>query len=203
MSAQKTAKVTKTADVTKAAKATKTAKPPAKPRAQAKASTPKRAQAEAPTPKRAPAKASTPKRAPRQAPRMGEEGPVDLKAFARNKDTQKLKQRAEAPETWQLRLYVAGKTPKSIEAFRNLQQICEEHLKGRYQIEVIDLLTNPTLARGDQILALPTVVRQLPPPVKKIIGNFTNSERVLVGLDIRPLSTASATRTSSPRGEAT
>ena len=84
-----------------------------------------------------------------------------------------------------LRLYVAGQTPKSMAAFANLKKICEEHLAGRYRIEVIDLLVNPALARGDQILALPAVVRQLPPPVKKIIGDFSNAERVLVGLEIR------------------
>jgi circadian clock protein KaiB len=86
-----------------------------------------------------------------------------------------------------LRLYVAGQTPKSLQAFANLKQICEEHLAGRYQLEVIDLLQNPALARGDQILALPALVRQLPPPVKKIIGDFTDAERVLVGLDLRRL----------------
>lgn len=97
--------------------------------------------------------------------------------------------RAGAPdrEWWELRLYVAGQTPRSIEAFANLQRVCEEHLQGRYRIEVIDLLVNPTLARGDQILAVPTLVRQLPPPVKKIIGDFSNVERVLVGLNLRPL----------------
>lgn len=93
-----------------------------------------------------------------------------------------------------LRLYVAGQTPKSVSAFANLKRICEEHLAGRYQIEVIDLLVNPALARGDQILAVPAVVRQLPPPVKKIIGDFSNAERVLVGLDLRPVKrTRSAT----------
>ena len=90
-------------------------------------------------------------------------------------------------ERFELRLYIAGQTPKSIDAFGNLKRICEEHLKGRYRIEVIDLLQNPTLARGDQILAVPTLVRQLPPPVKKIIGDFSSSEKVLVGLNIRPL----------------
>lgn len=92
-----------------------------------------------------------------------------------------------AVETWELRLYVAGQTPRSLEAFANLKRICEEHLRGRYRIEVIDLLENPTLARGDQILAIPTLVRQLPPPVKKIIGDFSNTERVLVGLNLRPV----------------
>jgi circadian clock protein KaiB len=86
-----------------------------------------------------------------------------------------------------LRLYVAGQTAKSIAAFANLKKICEEHLHGKYKIEVIDLLENPSLAQGDQILALPTLVRRLPPPVKKIIGDLSNTERVLVGLDIRPL----------------
>jgi circadian clock protein KaiB len=86
-----------------------------------------------------------------------------------------------------LRLYVAGTTTKSLQALANLRMICEEHLAGRYQLEVIDLLENPALARGDQILALPALVRQLPPPVKKIIGDFSNAERVLVGLDLRPV----------------
>lgn len=90
-------------------------------------------------------------------------------------------------ETWELRLYVAGQTPKSLLAFANLRKICEEHLAGKYHIEVIDLLENPTLARGDQILAIPTLVRKLPEPVKKIIGDLSNKERVLVGLDLRPL----------------
>ena len=84
-----------------------------------------------------------------------------------------------------LRLYVAGQTPKSVLALRNLKQICEEHLNGRYEIEMIDLLQNPQLARGDQILAVPTLVRRLPEPIKKIIGDLSNTERVLVGLDLR------------------
>jgi circadian clock protein KaiB len=92
-----------------------------------------------------------------------------------------------SPETWELRLYVAGETPRSIQAFSNLKRICEQHLQGRYRIEVVDLLKNPTLARGDQILAVPTLVRKLPPPVKKIIGDFTNTERVLVGLNLVPV----------------
>jgi circadian clock protein KaiB len=94
---------------------------------------------------------------------------------------------AAAPESWQLRLYVAGMTPKSLTAFANLKRICEEHLEGKYTIEVIDLMTNPQLAKGDQILALPTLVRRLPEPMKKIIGDLSDTERVLVGLDIRPL----------------
>lgn len=94
---------------------------------------------------------------------------------------------AKAGETWELRLYVAGQTPKSVAAFANLKRICEEYLAGRYKIVVIDLLLNPTLARGDQILAIPTLVRNLPQPVRKIIGDLSNTERVLVGLDVRPL----------------
>ncbi|HYQ17414.1 MAG TPA: circadian clock KaiB family protein [Polyangiaceae bacterium] len=90
-------------------------------------------------------------------------------------------------EWWELRLYVAGKTALGIQAFENLKRVCEEHLHGRYRIEVVDLLVNPTLARGDQILAVPTLVRQLPPPIKKIIGDFSNTERLLVGLNLRQL----------------
>jgi circadian clock protein KaiB len=88
---------------------------------------------------------------------------------------------------WNLRLYVAGQTAKSMTAFANLKRICEEHLQGKYHIEVVDLLQNPTLARGDQILAVPTLVRKLPEPVRKIIGDLSNTERVLVGLDLRAL----------------
>jgi circadian clock protein KaiB len=90
-------------------------------------------------------------------------------------------------ETWTLRLYVAGQSPKSLAAFSNLQAICEEHLPGRYRIEVIDLLEQPQLARGDQILAIPTVVRRLPLPIRKIIGDLSDTERALVGLDLRSL----------------
>jgi circadian clock protein KaiB len=90
------------------------------------------------------------------------------------------------PDFWTLRLYVAGQTPKSLTAFANLKRICEEHLAGRYKIEVIDLLENPQLARGDQILAIPTLVRKLPEPVRKIIGDLSNTEHVLVGLDLLP-----------------
>ena len=87
---------------------------------------------------------------------------------------------------WELKLYVAGQTPKSVSAFANLKKICEEHLQGRYELEIIDLLQSPGLARGDQILAVPTLVRRLPKPIKKIIGDLSNRERVLVGLDLRP-----------------
>jgi len=89
-------------------------------------------------------------------------------------------------ERWSLRLYIAGTTPKSMDALRNLKQICESHLDRKYQVEVIDLLENPQLAKGDQILAIPTLVRRLPPPLKKIIGDLSNTERVLIGLDLRP-----------------
>jgi circadian clock protein KaiB len=86
---------------------------------------------------------------------------------------------------WELRLYIAGRTPRAVRAFQNLKNICEEHLAGKYSIEVIDLLKEPRLARGDQIVAVPTLVRKLPEPVRKIIGDLSNTERVLVGLDLR------------------
>lgn len=91
--------------------------------------------------------------------------------------------------SYKLRLYVAGPTPKSLAAFANLKLICEEHLNGIYTIEVIDLLKNPKLAQGDQIIAIPTLVRRLPPPIRKIIGDLSNTERVLVGLDLRSRAT--------------
>ena len=95
------------------------------------------------------------------------------------------------PDTYNLRLYVAGQTPKSLTAIANLKRICEDHLAGRYVVEVIDLLKTPQLAEGDQIVALPTLVRHLPPPLKRIIGNLSDTERVLVGLDIRTKDAAS------------
>lgn len=88
---------------------------------------------------------------------------------------------------WELRLYVAGNTPKSVTALTNLKKYCEEHLKGQYRIEVIDLLVHPQLAEGDQILAIPTLVRKVPVPIRKIIGDLSNEEKVLVGLNIRPV----------------
>ncbi len=99
---------------------------------------------------------------------------------------------AEPPkdQAFELRLYVAGQTAKSVKAFANLRKICEEHLAGQYRIEVIDLLEHPQLAEGDQILAIPTLVRKLPEPVKKIIGDLSNTERVLVGLDVRQVASA-------------
>lgn len=93
----------------------------------------------------------------------------------------------ENDKKWELRLYVAGKTAKSVTALQNLKKYCEEHLQGQYHIEVIDLLVNPQLAEGDQILAIPTLVRKVPEPIRKIIGDLSNEEKVLVGLNIRPL----------------
>jgi circadian clock protein KaiB len=93
---------------------------------------------------------------------------------------------ARAEKEWQLRLYVAGTTPRSATALANLKQVCETHLAGRYTIEVIDLLLNPKLAEGDQILAVPTLVRKFPEPIRKIIGDLSNEEKVLVGLDVLP-----------------
>jgi circadian clock protein KaiB len=93
----------------------------------------------------------------------------------------------ENEERWELRLYVAGQTPKSVLAIKNINRYCKEHLEGRYTIEVIDLLKSPQLAEGDQIFAIPTLVRKLPVPIRKIIGDLSNEERVLVGLNVRAL----------------
>ena len=94
---------------------------------------------------------------------------------------------AEAAEKeWELRLYVAGQTPKSMTAFANLKKVCEQYLAGRYRIEVVDLMENPRLAREDQIVAIPTLVRKLPEPIRKIIGDLSDTERTLVGLQLRP-----------------
>jgi len=94
---------------------------------------------------------------------------------------------SETEQMWELRLYIAGKTPKSVSALNNLNRYCEEHLKGKYKIEVIDLLLQPQLAEGDQIFAVPTLVRKVPVPIRKIIGDLSNEEKVLVGLNIIPL----------------
>ncbi|KFF04179.1 circadian clock KaiB family protein [Flavobacterium reichenbachii] len=99
-----------------------------------------------------------------------------------------MKKKEEAAE-WQLLLYIAGQTPKSIKALENIKKYAEEHLTGKYSIEIIDLLKNPQLAEGDQILAVPTLVRKFPEPIRKIIGDLSNEERVLVGLNIKPLKT--------------
>jgi circadian clock protein KaiB len=112
--------------------------------------------------------------------------PYPLPSGERIKVKAKTKKRTGPEKLWDLRLYVAGQTPKSLAAFANLKRICEEHLAGKYKIEIIDLMKNPQLARGDQILAIPTLVRRLPPPIKKLIGDLSNTERVIVGLDIRP-----------------
>jgi circadian clock protein KaiB len=108
---------------------------------------------------------------------MAQRGNAKIKKAAEKKEMQ--------PELWELRLYVAGQTARAITAFSNLKKLCEEHLKNRYRIEIIDLFKNPQLAKGDQILAVPTLVRKLPVPVRKIIGDLSNTERVLVGLDLR------------------
>jgi circadian clock protein KaiB len=97
-----------------------------------------------------------------------------------------MKMKKEVAE-WQLLLYIAGQTPKSIKALENIKKYAEEHLKGKYSIEIIDLLKNPQLAEGDQILAVPTLVRKFPEPIRKIIGDLSNEERVLVGLNIKPV----------------
>ena len=89
-------------------------------------------------------------------------------------------------ETWELRLYIAGKTAKSVAAMNNLQRLCDEYLAGRYHIEIVDLLREPQLAKGDQIVAIPTLIRKLPSPIRKIIGDLSNEERTLVGLQVRP-----------------
>lgn len=89
-------------------------------------------------------------------------------------------------EVWELRLYVAGQTPKSLQAAANLQRICEEHLPGRYKIEVVDLLKNPRLAKEDEIVAIPTLVRKLPDPIRRVIGDLSNVEKALIGLQLRP-----------------
>ena len=95
------------------------------------------------------------------------------------------KQDDAAAEKWELRLYTAGQTPKSLAAFRNLKKVCEEHLAGRYEIEVIDLMANPRLAKDHQIVAIPTLVRKLPDPIRKIVGDLSDTERALVGLELR------------------
>ena len=93
---------------------------------------------------------------------------------------------ASSADKWELRLYTAGQTPKSLAALRNLKKVCEEHLAGRYEIEVIDLMKNPRLAKDHQIVAIPTLVRKLPDPIRKIVGDLSDTERALVGLELRP-----------------
>ena len=110
-------------------------------------------------------------------------------AVKKKKSAKPKKTTSKAKKLYQLRLYVAGQTPKSLRAFENLKRICEEHLAGRYNLEVIDLIKQPKLAKDDQILAIPTVVRRLPPPLRKLIGDLSNTERVLVGLQMKSLET--------------
>ncbi len=112
----------------------------------------------------------------------GTAGPARPRAAGRARRVVPVRRKAAA---WELRLYIAGRTPRAERAFQNLERICEEHLAGKYHIEVVDLLREPRLARGDQIVAGPTLVRNLPVPVRKIIGDLSNTERVLVGLDLR------------------
>ena len=107
-------------------------------------------------------------------------------------DDSEIIEESAIPGHYNLRLYVAGQTPKSLSALANLKSICEIHLAGRYTVEVIDLIENPQLAAGDQILAVPTLVRRLPPPIKRVIGSLSDTERVLVGLDIVPVSELNA-----------
>jgi circadian clock protein KaiB len=118
------------------------------------------------------------KKAVRTSNRSKEQKPLSLQEIEEQKEP--------APDEWQLRLYVAGQTPRSVAAFANLKKICEEHLAGRYDIEVVDLIKHPQLAAGDQILAIPTLVRKLPQPLRKIVGDLRDTERALVGLQLRP-----------------
>jgi circadian clock protein KaiB len=111
--------------------------------------------------------------------KLSKKAPLALEELARNAS-------AKDAEKWDLRLYVAGQTPRSVAAFANLKRLCEEHLAGRYSIEVIDLIKHPQLAAGDQILAIPTLVRKLPQPIRKIVGDLRDTERALVGLQLRP-----------------
>lgn len=113
--------------------------------------------------------------------RLGQRQPLSLQELARKKGPGH-----EDPEVWELRLYVAGPTPRSLAAFANLKKLCEEHLAGRYTIEVVDLVKHPQLAAGDQIVAIPTLVRKLPAPLRKIVGDLRDAERALVGLQLRP-----------------
>src|SRR5690348_6832020 len=111
---------------------------------------------------------------------------MSAKPARRSRSSRQTRKGRANGEFYDLRLYVAGQTGRSIAALANLQKICDEHLEGRYRIEVIDLLERPQLARGDQILALPTLVRKLPEPIRKLVGDLSDTERALVGLDLRP-----------------
>ena len=123
----------------------------------------------------------------RRSQKPGRERPAGVKKSGGGRaDGQPPGQDGKSSDHWNLRLYVAGQTPKSISAFANLKRLCEEHLPGKYTIEVIDLVENPHLAQGDQILAIPTLVRKLPTPLKRIIGNLSDTEKFLVGMDLKP-----------------
>ena len=115
----------------------------------------------------------------KQSARTSKQEPLSLQEIAATKQP-------SASDVWELRLYVAGQTPRSVAAFANLKRICEDHLAGRYNIEVVDLVKHPKLAAGDQILAIPTLVRMLPQPLRKIVGDLRDTERALVGLQLRP-----------------
>lgn len=131
----------------------------------------------------APSKKSSRKAAAATAGKSGKATPEKVKKVEKAEEAEE----AENPEEiFLLRLYVAGQTPKSLTALANLKKICEVHLGHKYHLEVIDLLQDPQLAQGDQILAIPTLVRKLPPPLKRIIGDLSNTEKVIVGLDLRP-----------------
>jgi circadian clock protein KaiB len=120
---------------------------------------------------------SNKKTASKPAKPKGAKGPAHGSAAKSSKN-------GPIPGKWNMRLYVAGQTPKSLAAFSNLKQLCDQHLNGRYQIEVVDLLKQPQLAQNDQIVALPTLVRKLPEPIKRVIGDLSNLERVMIGLDL-------------------
>jgi circadian clock protein KaiB len=132
-------------------------------------------------------RAATPLYAVHAAATFADESPSSPAGDLVDRTAKRAKARAphRPARVWQLRLYVAGQTPKSLAAFSNLKKICENHLKGRYRIEVIDLVERPQLSKGDQIVAIPTLVRKLPAPVRKIIGDLSDTERVLVGLHLR------------------
>jgi circadian clock protein KaiB len=115
----------------------------------------------------------------KKSKRVGEQKPLSLEEIGEGKQP-------VGTEVFELRLYVAGQTPRSVAAFANLKKICEDHLPGRYNIEVVDLVKHPHLAAGDQILAIPTLVRKLPQPIRKIVGDLRDTERALVGLQLRP-----------------
>ena len=111
--------------------------------------------------------------------------PAAKAASKRKPVTKRAESANEAPDRWNLRLYVAGQTPRSLTAFSNLKRLCDQHLAGRYQIEVVDLVKQPQLAQGDQIIAIPTLVRKLPEPIRRVVGDLSNIERVLVGMDLK------------------